>query len=191
MRRLTLGLVVVLALSLVAVAQDFPRMEVNAGYSFQRIQTGTLTSFTSVNSSGFGGGAGFNFTKNFALVADLSYAKITKKDYPDAKVTSFMFGPKFTYRGEARLSPFARFLVGAMSHGDNYPGGTPTEPSQVWAAETKWAFGFGGGVDARVNDLVSLRVAQVDYLRSHFGNYHQNHFRLGMGIVIKFGNVTK
>jgi opacity protein-like surface antigen len=187
MRRLTLGLAVVLALSLAAVAQDFPRAEINGRYSFMRVQTGSPNSFSSVNSSGFGGGFNFNFTRNVGIVADVSYAMVTKPTRSDDRVTSFLFGPEFKYRSETRFSPFGHFLVGAMHHGDNYVLGTPLVPTVVTPAESKWAYGFGGGVDARITDHFSARAVQVDYLRSHFLDYHQSYFRLSMGIVVKLG----
>ncbi len=184
MRRLTLVLVIVLALSFLAVAQEFPRAEFNAGYSYQRVQTRELTSFSAANFSGVAGGLNFNFHQNVGVFADIGYYKCTKKGVTDWKQTSFLFGPQFTYRGESRLSPFGRFGIGAVHVPDNYVvAGNP--------AATKWAYSFGGGADVRVNNHLSVRAAQVDYIRTHFFDKHESNVRLSFGIVFKMGTKTK
>ncbi len=191
MRRLTLVLVAILAMSFVALAQDFPRLEATAGYRYMRIQSGTPTSFGAMNSSGVGGGVAINFHKNIGLVADIGFDKVTRTGRTDDKLTTYMFGPQFKYRSEARLSPFGHFLVGAAHCNDGYEVGTPLDSSIILPATTEWAFGFGGGADLRLTDMISARVGQIDYIRTHFANYHQNNMRLTMGVVIHFGGMTK
>ncbi len=187
MRRLTLVLVAVLALSLVAVAQDFPRAEVSAGYRYMRMQTGQPTSFNAMNSSGFGGGFSFNVHKYAGVVADFGWDKVTRTGRTDDSVLTALFGPEFRYRGESKLSPFAHVMAGLARCNDGYVVGTPTDPSITLPATTVWASAFGGGADLRLTDKISVRLAQVDHLRTHFAGYHQNNFRLTMGVVIGFG----
>ncbi len=187
MRRLTLVLAVILALSFTAMAQDFPRMEVSGGYQFVRIQTGTPTSFGAINSSGVGGNFAYNFSKAFGVVGDIGLAKVTKTGRTDDKLYTFLFGPQVKYHGEARLHPFARVLVGAVRCSDGYQVGTPMVPNMSLSAQNTWAYGMGGGADMRVNDVISLRVAQVDYIRSHFADYHQSNLRIMGGITFQFG----
>ncbi len=46
---------------------------------------------------------------------------------------------------------------------------------------------LGGGLDVSVNDSIAVRVAQVDYLRTHFFFQTQNKGRIAAGLVIRFG----
>jgi hypothetical protein len=195
MRRLTLVLVAILALSLVAVAQDYPRLEVSAGYRYSRVQEGAPTSFVGVNYSGVGASATFNFNRALGAFVDFGQMMCTKSGVDmngmkknQYRQTSFLFGPQFTYHGEARLSPFARFYIGIMRANKGYVVGSgPNEFVTLAADQTKWADGIGGGVDMRLTKMISARLAQVDYIRSHFADYHQSNTRITVGITIKLG----
>ncbi len=184
MRRLTLVLVFVLALSFIALAQDFPRAEVNVGYAYQRAQTGTVTSFNAVNMSGVGTGVTFNFKPAFGLVADFAYQKTTTKGQTDNKMTTVLFGPQFTYRGESKLSPFARGYIG-------YVHASPTFFGMTTGSDTEKAWGMGAGMDAHLSRYFSARLFQVDYVRTHFNRTHQNNVRLRFGLVFKLGEKAK
>jgi peptidoglycan-associated lipoprotein len=82
------------------------------------------------------------------------------------------------------LQPFGQLLVGGAQ-----ASGSVVAPPNPGAGNASLAFAgtAGGGLDLRVGDRVSVRLAQADYLLTTFdngSNNHQNNFRLTAGIVI-------
>jgi opacity protein-like surface antigen len=77
------------------------------------------------------------------------------------------------------VSVFAQTLVG-FAHANAGGRGFPTYHNSVaWTA--------GGGLDWQVNDRVSLRLAQAEYLQTRLGSSVQHNFRAGAGVVLHFG----
>jgi len=102
----------------------------------------------------------------------------------DNHITTYLFGPRVTYRGSRRISPFAHVLFGTARTG-----------SGVFAtsnSHTSFATAFGAGVDWNVRDRFSIRPLQFDYLLTHFpevtngNNQTQNNLRVSTGIVFHF-----
>jgi hypothetical protein len=54
--------------------------------------------------------------------------------------------------------------------------------------ETAFAMALGGGVDVRVGGPFSVRLGQLDYLMTRFGDTRQNNFRFSAGVVIGLGS---
>src|SRR5208283_4226 len=91
-------------------------------------------------------------------------------------------GLQYKYHSDT-FSPFARAFVGAAHL-------SPPGPSN-WSA----AVGGGGGFDLTLNQMFSIRLAQVDYI---YSNYNQkfltghtsqfNSIRLAAGLVVNLGN---
>ena len=56
------------------------------------------------------------------------------------------------------------------------------------------AWAIGGGADYAVNGHISVRLGQVDYLRtqylSSFGGTHQDNLRISAGVLLRIGKVT-
>ncbi len=50
-----------------------------------------------------------------------------------------------------------------------------------------FAWGGGGGLDLNVGRHIAIRVMQADYLWTRLSTSWFNDFRLGLGIVFKFG----
>ena len=115
---------------------------------------------------------------------------------PSARSYSYLFGPVVS-QNMGRYRPFAHALFGAISVGTNVSGvslgglGIPG----LTLSDNAFAMAFGGGVDVRLRDRVSLRVGQFDYLFTKhdfsFGTpgvaTHQNNYRASAGIVFQFG----
>jgi len=102
----------------------------------------------------------------------------------DNHVITYLFGPRFTYRGSRRITPFGQVLFGAARTG-----------SGVFAtsnSHTAFATALGAGVDWNVRDRFSIRPVQFDYLLTHFpegtngNNQTQNNLRVSTGIVFHF-----
>lgn len=91
----------------------------------------------------------------------------------------------------SRLRPFAHALVGIGVNNRNFDFSNVSTCSQQQAqcpnlSETNVGFSssFGGGLDIKVNDKISLRAIQVDYNPRRFSELgFQNNVRFGAGIV--------
>lgn len=177
MRRFSLLLLAVsVIVSVTAAAQDFPRATVFGGYSYSRVQ---IVGTQALNFNGFNLAGTINGNRYLGFTADFS-GHYKSQAGTSLSVYHFLFGPQLTYHNkDAKLSPFGRFLLGGSHASAGFGGAT--------ASETKWSYGFGGGVDVKVTDTFGIRVIQADYIRSHFANDHQNNLRLSFGISINAG----
>jgi len=115
---------------------------------------------------------------------------------PKAKSYSYLFGP-VVFQDVGRYKPFAHALFGANNVSTNLSGvkvgglGIPG----FTVSDTAFAMAFGGGVDVKLTDQISLRAGQVDYLftKHDFSGgikgiaTHQNNFRASVGVVFRFG----
>lgn len=169
------GLILLLSTTLFSFAQEFPKTEVFAGYSYVRM---SVYHNTHQNFSGWNGSVAFNPNRWVGVVADFSghYSSGNLSNY------SFMVGPRFTYRTQSRLTPFAHALAGVAREGEptvslNGPGGT--------SHRTGIAYAFGGGVDAAVTERVSVRVIQLDYFDQD-AMFYRNGPRISTGLVFRF-----
>lgn len=183
MRRfLLLLLTLAIAGSLAMTAQEFPRASATFAYAYARNQSAGATAY---NFNGWNGEATLNANHYFGFTTSISgqyhsFPGVTDK----AKVYHFLVGPQFTYRAEdARLMPFGRFLFGVSRGEAGYAGLTQ--------ASTKLSYGLGGGVDLKLGRHVAARLFQTDFIRTHFSSTRQNDLRLGFGMTLLLGNVSK
>jgi opacity protein-like surface antigen len=180
MRKVCLLAGLVLLLGASAMAQDTPKVEVFGGYSYLRVNPGS--GFEGINLNGWNASIAGNFNDWFGVVADFSghYGSPNILGINvDTNTHTFVFGPRFSYRKNERVTPFAHALFG----------GNRTEGSAfgVSLSETGFAMALGGGVDVKVNDKVAIRIAQADYVLTRLGNDNQHHFRYSAGVVFRFG----
>jgi opacity protein-like surface antigen len=167
MTRLVMLFALVLALGGSLYAQDVPKVEGFIGGSVMNIDDSgfKLTPF------GWQGSVNGNFHNNVGIVGDFSgnYRK-------GIKIHSFLGGVQFTKRAE-KTSVFAQAKAGGVRFNDST------------SSDTNFQLGFGGGVDWNINDKVSFRVIQIDWLpvkeSGAGGGWVKNLTRAGIGIVIK------
>jgi len=178
---LMLGIALI-ALGGTAVAQDFPKAELFGGYSYFR-------SAANANYNGWHGQIAFNMNRWFGLAADFSGHYQTGSEQVfrvEASNHAFLFGPQVTDR-VGRLSGFAHVLFG----GARVEKGFRLSGSGIPADKTSFAMAFGGGIDAGVNDHISVRIFQADYMRMRVDSPSTgdargiNNFRLSVGVVFK------
>jgi len=99
-------------------------------------------------------------------------------------VYHFMFGPSYAFRGRVG-SLFLHALFGQISQGSDQLSNMNF---------TKFAWGFGGGLDVNVNDHLSMRPVELDYERTKIPVYGfapgatqtVTGLRYAGGVVIKF-----
>lgn len=174
-----------------ARAQDAPRVEIGGHYSYLRANI--VADGPAFNLNGGGGSLAVNVMNWLGLVGEVG--AVRQGSVPGTQqslaVTTFLFGPRISYRKFQRVTPFAHALFGA-AHGsgslfsESLGGGTPP-----LGANTGFAVATGGGVDLNVDRHFAVRVFQADYLHTRLvngSNDRQNSFRLSVGIVLLFGD---
>jgi opacity protein-like surface antigen len=162
MRKLAIVCGFVLCLPLISAAQDFPRLELFTGVSYLR---GNLDA----NFKGFDVSAAGNFNRWVGVVGDVSGHYVQ-----GLKLYSFLFGPRFTYRNDGRVSPYANFLLGSVRLSDG-------------GSDSVFGWAVGGGVDVKVHKNVAIRILDATYLQLHENGYKSKNGRLSTGIVWRFG----
>jgi outer membrane protein OmpA-like peptidoglycan-associated protein len=173
-------LVLVLALSALltptAVAQDFPKHELFAGYSYYNANGWYPTRKAPEFKGGWAGSYTYNFSKWLGLEGEISGHYNNASD----KVHMFMAGPRAKFRTGDHFSPFIHTLVG-FAH--NTPFDAP-------AAES-FSSALGGGFDVDVNRRWSIRMFEADYVYTRYEAVKTPNrwegFRLQGGIIYNMG----
>lgn len=172
MRKFVCLMVLALCASTVALAQDTPKGEFSAGYSFVRIHPGGNS--PSLNLSGWIASIAGNVNDWFGIVGELS-GHYGSPGNVGTDFHTYLFGPRISYRENERFTPFAHILMGAARLGRGPATGT-----------TDFGMALGGGVDVTVNDNIAIRAGQMDYLMTRFGPNSQHNIRLSAGLTIRF-----
>src|ERR1700752_2317104 len=175
---------VILLVGVTAWAQEFPRVEVGADYSYLRFApSGPYTKGHSLN--GGGGSIVYNWNEYLGLKMELNgYTSSTTSFQIPANSTfpsglngnvqgnmfTYLFGPQLKVRAH-KVQPFGHLLFGG-AHTNVYGNAFKTlcEPIVGGCGITKaptaeaFAMSFGGGVDIPINHRVSFRPAEGSYL---------------------------
>ena len=154
-----------------AQTENPPAIEVAAGPSLLR-NGATAPSFSLYG--GWQAEASWNFSRHVGVTADFSgeYRSISGTRFSQYH---YLLGPRFVARSN-RASAFTHVLVGA----GNLRGGG--------SSANGLALGVGGGVDLNAGRRIAIRIVQADYLPTRVSNSWFHDFRLGVGIVFKFGS---
>ena len=149
-----------------ARAQDGPDGEVGLGYSFMSVDVGVGPLDRRLATNGWFLSLQDNFTDYVGVVVEGS-----GHYRGSGNVHTVMAGPRFNYRNDSRLEPFAHVMAGAAFY-DSFD-------------ETKFAMAAGGGLDVKVNEHVAIRAIQADYVPTFFSNVRHN-ARVQAGVVFRF-----
>jgi peptidoglycan-associated lipoprotein len=165
-----------------AAAQEQPKVEVAAYYSYVRTNPST-SGVDGFNLNGGGGSVAFNANSWLGFVGEFNGYKvgdIAGVD-PQANVFTYQFGPRLSARGE-RFTPFVHALFGGARISSDFAG--------TGTSDSSFSMSVGGGIDAKLTDHIAIRVAQVDWLLTRFdegaGRVNQNNFKYSGGIVFRF-----
>jgi hypothetical protein len=166
-----LGLFVLMALlSPRAMALDpVPRGELFGGYSFFLADAG----HAGINFNGMDISITENINHWFGGTFD-----VTSHWNSGVNVTTFMYGPVFSYRKNPRITPFVRVLGGGVRGSQGY--------LNISHSSTSLGMAAGGGFDARISKDLAVRVIQVDYVLSSFSGSTQSNIRASIGLVYRF-----
>jgi len=190
----------------IACAQEGPRFEVTADYSYMRFYPGLPSVWDDQNLNGGGGEATVFFLNrhgfNFGAKADLQgYASANQCPSAASELSAcvgskqftYIFGPVAKYR-LGRFEPFGEALFGG-AHSNFYvsacnrntvlcSGSTPDS--------TSFAMAFGGGLDLQATRRIAIRLFDVDFLRTNYGDNFilgdssQGNFRVQAGVQFRF-----
>jgi hypothetical protein len=161
-------------LAVLATAQDVPRVQVFAGYSYLYFDGAALGLPNSKSLNGYTFSPAFNITHRFGVVAEIS-----GQYSPTVNFRSLTFG------GQA-LFPHGKMLF--FVHGLFFDARSFVSIG-TGDGNTSRAFIGGGGVDYPLSSHFSFRVLQVDYVRSMLFNKDQNNVRLSTGIVYNWKTI--
>ncbi|MFY9607050.1 MAG: outer membrane beta-barrel protein [Blastocatellia bacterium] len=204
MKRLLSVTSLVLFASLSAVAQEYPKAEVFGGYSFFRAEGGT-------NLNGWNASVNGNLNSWFGLVADFSghydssssRSELSLPGFPgfpglppvltvfdaETSIHNFLAGPRFSYRKNQRITPFAHVLLGASRrHIESEVTVGVLGRTFLSGNNTAFAAALGGGLDVELSKNIALRVVQADYVLTRSFGSNGNNARVSAGIVFRFGN---
>ena len=180
-----------------------PRVELFVGYSYIRaIPVENANRLVWLN--GGSTSLAINFNRYLGFVADFggfadTQLRLSGVNAPnvvdsDGNLFTYLFGPRLSFRGHGRVTPFVQALFGVAhasqvtyKKGCTGPGCTPLP------IETEFAMTAGGGLDYRINRHFALRLIQAEYMMTDWKNRAtnktemQNDMRLSTGIVFRFG----
>ena len=182
-----------------------PKVELFLGYSYLQAVPKLADGNRLVWLNGGSTSIAFNFNRYLGLVGDFGGFGDTQLRLNGAanpsivqdssgSVYTYLAGPRLSYRGHGRITPFAQALFGGihasevtLSSGCTAAGCTPLP------AENTFAMTAGGGLDIKVHQHFAIRIIQAEYLMTRFDNLTtgaaatQNDMRLSSGIVFRFG----
>jgi len=163
---------------------EAPKVDLFFGYSYVRAIPGDgLDGF---DNHGGTASAAFNLNRWFGVVADFGGYRFTEVLGVPVRgnIFTYLFGPRFSYRQNNRLTPFAQILFGGARISATFAG--------ISGSENAFAMTAGGGVDLNVHRNVAIRIVQTEYLLSRFTGLSgsreiQNNIRMSTGIVFRLG----
>ena len=169
----------------VAYAQETPKVDIFAGYSYVR-ENPSSSGTDSFSLNGGSASVTYHIKDWVSAVADFGgyHNGNILGSGVDGTLSTYLFGPRVSYRSYRRFTPFAEALFGVGHAGASIAGGS-------LGSQNAFAMTLGGGVDYRLSNRFSLRPLQVDYLLTRFpegspNNQTQNNLRASTGIVIHF-----
>ena len=210
MRKLLLLIAITLVCAPASLAQDYSNWEFFIGYAHERANNGAdrldargvainpngttrRVDFVSerVPHHGVTGEVVANVHRNVGLVANFS-GTWANHDFHDALTGqrfdatlhryTLLFGPRFNWRNDSRVIPFAHALFGAVRYKADFKDDNFSCPD---TNETAFAMALGAGLDIRASDRIDIRPIQVDYLPVFFDDRREDGFRFSAGVKIK------
>jgi opacity protein-like surface antigen len=161
--------------------QSAPHYEFSGSYSYVRADSSSDQSFDLHGGSASGA---YRFGKWTSIAGDFGGYDFTPlSNGVNGRLYTFLAGPRFSFRQQAKLTPFSQILLGVARHTAD----TPTNR----AGENSFAFLLGGGLDVNLKHHLAIRAVEADYLLTRFGgatgnSASQHNLRLSTGIVFRF-----
>jgi len=213
----------VLLFAALAGAQETPRGEVFLGYEFVRFNSATDVPAFSANGGGGQFTLNFTRWIGLVSDLGATHNGNIGGYHLDTTFTNFLFGPRIPIRHWSRVTPYFQILwggvYGATSAQVQIPAGTPTNPIVIPPPvavnplnsstsstnannfinlravhdQTAFAMTVGGGLDIKINKIVSFRAIGLDYYLTRLQNLrtaqdnNQHNIRITTGVNFTFG----
>ena len=211
-KTIMIGTIIIACASIAAAQSDYKKFEFFAGYSHNRIDTGIGDDDPDFGDivderegfHGFEVSATGNLTRYFGIKGDFS-GHFKSRNFPlgsvtvpaaaidlESRVFNFLGGVQIKDNStEGTFKPFAHALVGVAHarnrvdfNADVCAAVAPSPcPADFTESETGFAAAFGGGIDIRASDRISIRAIQIDYNPTRLFDSTQHNFRFGVGVV--------
>ncbi len=170
--------------SVSAHAQDTPKLDVFAGYSYVRENPST-SGVSSFSLNGGSASIAYNANNWLSGVADFGgyHNGNILGTHVDGTLSTYLFGPRVSYRRFDRITPFGEVLFGVARSSASVLGAS--------GSTNAFAMTVGGGLDYKLTDHLAIRPVKVDYLLTRFNEFGnntqtQNNLRVSTGIVFRF-----
>jgi outer membrane immunogenic protein len=170
-----------------AGAQDVPLAEVGADYNYVHTNAppGGCGCFSMHGGDGW---LAYNFSHSFSAVGLLSAQRASNVagSGADLTLTSYLIGPRYSWRRSGRFIPFGQLLLGGAHAAGSFAPGSAGNPG----SSNAFAMTAGGGLDVELTKRFAVRAFQADYYLTHFANRvndHQNNLRISVGLVLRLG----
>jgi len=201
----------VLLFGTVAFAQDYAKVEIPVVYSYMRFNPENSNIVSSFSLNGGGGGVAVYVNHWLGIQADFrgygsttstfTFPAVPNSPCPAGCVVrssgdlfTYNVGPILKYRGE-HWEPFIETMFGG-AHSNTYSNLAAacqlTCPATLTPSNNAFDFIIGGGLDIPLSKSIAIRVAQVNYVLTRFGNdftrgnNNQSNLRYNGGIVFRF-----
>jgi len=167
-----------------ARAQETPKVDVFAGYSYFRNNPSTAGA-SSFSLNGGSASVAYNANNWLSGVADFGayHNGNILSTGTNGTLSTYLFGPRVSYRHFGRVTPFGEVLFGVAHAGASIAGTS--------GSDNAFAMSLGGGFDYKLSQHFAIRPVKVDYLLTRFpetgtSNQTQNNLRVSTGIVFRF-----
>lgn len=130
--------------------------------------------------------SGWEFSGEYKLlpflgaVADFNGAYGTL-DGASTRVHTYLFGPQLSL--PTKVSPFVHALFGVATE---WQDSIPSSAYYSLGSDKSFASAIGAGFDVKAFPFLSVRLLQVDYVRTHLHGFGQNQPRVSAGLVLHF-----
>jgi opacity protein-like surface antigen len=208
-KTILIGTIILACASIAAAQTDYKKFEFFGGFSHNRVDTGLGDEEPALGDiineregfNGFEVSATGNLSRYFGIKGDFS-GHFKNQSFPipglpgsnvdiDSRLFNFLGGVQIKDNStQGTFKPFAHALAG-VAHSRNSVDFNdvvcvaivPSPCSPFTESETGFAAAFGGGLDIRASDRISIRAIQVDYNPTRLFDSTQHNFRIGVGIV--------
>ena len=159
-----------------SAAQDTPRVQLFAGYSYLRFDSSSFGFANASNLNGYSLAPSFNITHGFGVVAQLS-----GQYGPNLNLRDLTFGPQLLLPHGKKLF-FAHLLLGNARTFVSVGTG---------AGDTTHCIAGGGGMDLDLSPRFAWRVFEADYVHTSLFGGTQGNVRLSTGVVYHWHSIKK
>ncbi len=170
-----------------ASAQRAPVAELGADYNYVRANA-PPDGCGCFSMHGANAWFAYRFTHSFAVVAEVSSQRASdiSGSGEDLTLTSYLFGPRFSWHRSGHFAPFGQVLLGGAHAGGSFA----SDSSGFAGSSNAFALIAGGGLDIGISRHFAIRALEADYYRTQFANGlndRQNNLRISAGVIFRFG----